>query len=109
MATKLIQNGATSGALAGLLATRSASSAAPTDYATLANIANAIGDAVVTANAALGAPMADADNAEIGYLVLGAAQGAVMARSAVSIVAADYVDLAEVIVAAAKQTVAALV
>lgn len=111
MATKLIQNGATAGAMKALTSMRgSPTSFTPTDYADLALIARAISDEVIVKNALLTVPMADADNTEIGQLVEGVTAGVLEGRETLtSQVAADYADLAEQICAASKQTVAQLV
>lgn len=111
MATKLIQNGATSGAMKALTSMRgSPTSFTPTDYAALALIARAISDEVIVKNALLTVPMADADNTEIGQLVEGVTAGVLEGRETLtSQVAADYADLAEQICAASKQAVAQLV
>lgn len=111
MATKLIQNGAFAGAMQALTSHRgSPTSFTPGDYATLALIARAISDEVVTKNALLTVPMADADNTEIAFLLQGVAAGVLADKDALtSQVAADYADTAEQICAAAKQAVAQLV
>lgn len=111
MATTLIQNGATTGAMAALMAgSGSPNSFTPGDYATKASIAGAIAAEVLTENALLTVPMADADNAQIGQLLQSVTQGVLLARGNLnSTTAADYLGVAKVICAAAKQAVAQLV
>lgn len=109
MATTLIRNGCVSGALAGMMAGKVQGSFTTTDYATLATIADTIAAECITRNAALTVPMADADNAQIGQLCQGAAQAACFQMGPSSVTAADYLALANQIVASAKATVAKLV
>ena len=109
MATTLIQNGAISGAAGAILAGRIVTDDDPADYATLANAADAFSDAFLTANAALVAPMADADNAQIGTLIAQIVFGVMSGRAFVSATAADYAAIAEGAVAACKQAVGKLV
>lgn len=110
MATVLIQDGAFSGAMAALAAARSnKSSFTPTDYSKIASEALAIAQEVVTQNAALTVPMADADNAQIGGLIQAVTFAQLGGRSAHSIVAADYAQLAKQICAMAKEAVPNLV
>lgn len=109
MAVKIITNACISGAIMGIMDARQVNSAAPTAYATPALIAKAIGNQCVTANAALGAPMADADNTEIGFLVMGCARAVVSGWFLNDQTATDYAAIANQIVAMAKQTVAQLV
>lgn len=111
MATTLIRNGATSGAMAALMGgSGSPNSFTPSDYGTKANIADAIAAEVLVENALLTVPMADADNAQIGQLLQSVTQGVLMARGNLnSTTAADYLGLAKVICAAAKQAVPKLV
>jgi hypothetical protein len=108
MATTLIRNGCLAGALEGLLAGRVGQSFTPTDYTVQANAADAIAAECVTRNAALGVPMADADNANIFLVCYAAARAAVTGLSQ-SATATDYLALANQIVASAKQSVAKLV
>jgi hypothetical protein len=110
MATKLISNGAFSGAVGALIAGRSVGkSATPGDYASILAIAEAFRDEFITKNAALLAPMADADNSEIGFICQAAAFGALAGGSVTSDTATDYATLAGVAVAIAKENVAGLV
>lgn len=111
MATKLIQNGATAGAMMALMSNRgSPTSFTPSDYASKANVARAISDQVIVENALLTVPMADADNTEIGFLLMGVTAGCLEGRSdLVSTTAADYAGEAQQICAAAKQAVPKLV
>ncbi len=114
MANKLIQNGFVSGALAGIMAGRgqSGSSAVlptPADFTAIANVVAAIVAECLVQNTALGvAAMADADNTEIGFLCLGAAMGGMYGVNVNSVTAADYIRIANQIVASAKQAVAKL-
>lgn len=108
MATLLIHNNALAGAMAGLMAGRNIASFTLTDYATIANVADAIATEVVTRNAALAAPMADADAPSPLILILTAAYAAVAGKSPSSVTAADYIGIANQIVASAKQTAAKL-
>lgn len=108
MATLLIHNNALAGAMAGLTAGRSIGSFTLADYAAIANIADAIAAEVVTRNAALTVPMTDADAPSPLTLITMAAYGATAGRSPSSIVAADYLAMANQIVAAAKQTASKL-
>jgi hypothetical protein len=111
MATTLIRNGATSGAMMSLTALRgSPTSFTPADYAGLADIADAVAAEVLVKNALLAVPMADADNAQIGQLIEAVTAGVLEQRQTLtSVTAADYADLAEQICAAAKIAVAKLV
>jgi hypothetical protein len=111
MATTLIKNGATAGALAGILAGRALAATDPAAAEPVldANAAAAFATQFLTANAELSAPMADADNANI-FLVTYAAAYAVMAdRAARSATAADYTQQAAAAAASAKAAVAKLV
>lgn len=108
MATVLIRNGAFCGALGANLALRAPTSALPADYATYVNAADAFASQFITANAALGAPMADADNAQIGQLCEAAAYAVLEQRALTSTTATDYATAAAAAVAAAKQGVAKL-
>ncbi len=111
MAVKVITNACISGALAGMLAGKQKGATAPASYANEALVAKAIGTAFVTANAALTAPMADADNTEIGFLVEAAAFSQCFQTFTVTTVATDAqcVAIANEIAAMSKQTVAQLV
>lgn len=109
MATILIQNGAFSGALGAILAGRPVTSTTGADYATAIAAANAFATRFLTANAALGAPMADADNAQIGQLIESICYGVLEGRNFTSSTAADYADEAAAAVAACKQAEATLV
>ena len=108
MATALIRNNALAGAMGGLMAGRSIGSFTLTDYALIANVADAIAGEVVTRNAALAAPMADADAPSPLTLITQAAYAAVAGKSPSSVTATDYVGIANQIVASAKQTSAKL-
>jgi hypothetical protein len=108
MAVVVITNACIAGAMGGLLAGRFVGSITPTDYAAVANAAAAIGAEFATENAALGAPMADADNAQIGLLVEAVAYGAIAGGGYASVTAADYLPIAKQIAAGSKQAVAKL-
>jgi len=110
MATTLIQNGAIAGALAGILADRGATVSDPagTEPALDANVAAAFGARFLTANAALSAPMADADNANIFLVCFAAAFGVMSGRASRSTTAADYAVQAAAAAASAKATVSKL-
>jgi hypothetical protein len=108
MATVLIRNGCYAGALAGIMAERKALAAGPTAYASVVAVANAIASQCITANAALVAPMADADNANIFLVCYAAAEAALIDTSPTSTTATDYAAIAAQIVALAKESVANL-
>jgi hypothetical protein len=108
MATLLIHNNALAGAMAGLMAGRNIGSFTLTDYAAIANVADAIAAEVLVRNAALAAPMADADAPSPLTLITMSAYAAVAGKSPSSVTAADYLTMANQIVAAAKQTAAKL-
>jgi hypothetical protein len=103
MATVLIQNGAFSGALGAILAGRPVTSSTGADYAGAIAAANAFASRFITANAALGAPMADADNAQIGQMIESVCYGVLEGRNYTSSTAADYAEEAAAAVAACKQ------
>lgn len=111
MAVRLIRNGFLGGIVAGIQGARNVGSQNPADalYTNLAAVADAIATECMTKNAALTVPMADADNAEIGYLCLGAAAAATQQFFTNSATATDYAILAGQIVAAAKACVGKLV
>jgi hypothetical protein len=109
MATILIQNGFSSGAMQAICAGRWLTDDALADYADEANVVRAISDECIVKNALLTVPMADADNTEIGYLCYAAAAGVLAGRSPSSITAADYAAIADAIVNVTKATVGKLV
>ena len=109
MATTLIRNGAFCGALSAFNSGRYNTDGTPADYATTVNAADAFAAEFLVKNAALGAPMADADNAQIGQLCAHAAYAALEGRQATSASAGDYAAIAGGAVALAKQGVAKLV
>jgi hypothetical protein len=112
MATTLISNGAVAGALAALMNGRAETSnaATPTGEATnMATIADAIRDQFLTANAALTAPMADADNANIFMITFAAVYGQLSGRAPRSTTAADYAAAMAVAASFAKAGAAQLV
>lgn len=112
MATTLIKNGATAGALAGLLSGRNVigvSDPAAAEPVLDANAAAAFATQFLTANTALAVPMADADNANIFLITYAAAFGAVNGRGIRSATATDYAGVATGAAAFAKATVSKLV
>lgn len=109
MATLLIEDGAISGMMQAQLEGRSVTETLPADYANYALIAKAFAARFLTANAALVAPMADADNARIGQLIQSVCAGVLSGRGFTSTTAADYAIPAAACAAAAKQCVAQLV
>ena len=109
MATTLIRNGFLGGALAGMGAAAKQFSIDPTDYATIVNAADAFATEALTENAALVAPMADADSAYIGEVCRAAAFSATFGAFRTSATAADYLASAKQAAAMAKQAVAKLV
>ena len=109
MATTLIRNGFFAGALSGLLSGRRILSATPSDFAGAVNQADAVAAQCLTANAALGVPMADADNASIAFVCQATARAYMENCEIASTTATDYLQPAQAMVAAAKQSVAKLV
>lgn len=109
MAVILITNGALSGALGAIMAGRPATSSTGADYATQIAAANAFTTQFLAANAALGAPMADADNAQIGQLIESVCYGILEGRAYTSAVAASYSDEAAAAVALCKAAETSLV
>lgn len=111
MATTLIKNGATAGAYQGLLAGRPITLTDPANAALVAaaNVAAAFATQFLTANAALSAPMADADNANIFLVTQSAAAAALDGRPASSTTATDYAIPAAAAAAYAKAVVSKLV
>jgi hypothetical protein len=108
MATKLISNGAFSGAYGAILAGRAITSTTLADYDATIAAADAFRDQFLTANAALTVPMTDADNTEIGQLIEGVCFAVLEGRPYSSATAASYAEEAAAAAAAAKQAVAAL-
>ncbi len=108
MATTLIYNGAFSGAVQGLMSGRQPTGSTLAAYDSIESVADAIADQFIIANAALTAPMADADNAQIGQLVQGVVAGFVSGRQPQSTTAADYAGLATSAANCAKSCVAKL-
>jgi predicted metalloprotease len=109
MATTVIQNSCIAGALAGLMAGRFQGSFTAADYADQVDAAAAIADEFLVQNTASGAALADADNANIGAVVQGAAFAASFQTGAVSDDPDDYVKVGKQIYAASKQALASLV
>ena len=108
MAVVVLGNAVVSGAMGGLLASHFNGSVTPSAYAAVANAAEAIKTQFLAVNTASGAPLADADNAQIGELAASVAFGTAMQQGAASIVAADYNLMAQQIYAATKQAVTEL-
>lgn len=111
MATLLIKNGATAGALAAILTGRNSVDTNPagTEPALDANVAAAFATQFLTANAALSVPMADADNANIFLVCFAAAFAQLSGRGARSVTATDYAAAASAAAANAKAAVSKLV
>jgi hypothetical protein len=109
MATTLIRNGALCGAVEGILAGRGNTAATLASYDAIESQADAIATQFLTANGLLTAPMADADNAQIGQLVQGVVAGFVMGRASQSTTATDYAQMCTAAANAAKSIVAKLV
>jgi hypothetical protein len=109
MAVTVIQNSCVAGALAGLMAQRYVGSVTPTDYTAVANAARAIADEFITVNAASGAAIADADNAQVGPLVQSCATAAIIGSGATSVTATDYLTYGRQIYASAKQGLTKLI
>ena len=109
MAVTVIQNSCVAGAMAGLMQGRFVGSFVATDYGALANAARAIADQFILQNTASGAPLADADNAQVGTLVHSIAQATLSNTGATSITVADYVTYGKQIYAATKQGLTKLI
>lgn len=109
MPTTVIQNSIVAGAAAGLAFQRQQGSFVPGDYAPVALAARAIANECIIRNAALTAPMDDVNNAQIGPLCAGIAFGVCAGIGSQSTLAADYLSLANNIVALCKQSVAQLI
>lgn len=109
MAVIVIQNACVAGALGGLLENHFSGSFTATDYAALANQARAIADQFIVRNAASGAAIADADNAQVGTLVEAVAYATMIGQGPNSVTAADYTVSANQIYAASKQAIAKLI
>lgn len=109
MAVTVLQNSCVAGAMAGLMSGRFVGSFTATDYAAIANAARAIADEFIVENTASGAPLADADNAQIGTVVHSVAQATIQNSGATSITAADYLAYAKQIYAASKQALTKLI
>jgi hypothetical protein len=109
MATTVIQNSCVSGTLLGLMARRYFGSFTPADYSDVVNTARAIADELIVENTASGAPMADADNADINILVASVSAAAVFESGTTSITPANYINYAKQIYAACKEGLTKLV
>lgn len=108
MATTVISNQCIAGATAGLAVGRWNGSFTATDYAGIANAAAAVAAEFITENAASGAAIADADNAQVGAVVYAAAFATMANQGAVSATATDYLPQAKQIYALAKQALSKL-
>lgn len=109
MATIVLQNSFLAGASAGLAFQRQSGSFTPADYSVQAATARAIANECIVRNAALTAPMADADNLQIGPLCSAITFGVCAGIGQQSGLAADYLSIANNIVALCKQTVVQLI
>jgi hypothetical protein len=103
MATTVIGNNCLAGAAAGLMGGRFLGSATPANYLNIKNAAAAIQTEFLTVNAASAAPIADADNANIGTAVYAAAMATILNSGATSVTATDYLALANQIYALAAE------
>lgn len=108
MATLLVHNACLAGAMGGMLAGRGINSFTLTDYAAIATVANTVAAECLTRNAALSVPFADADAPSPLSLIQSVAEGVMHGRSPTSVTAADYLNIANEIMAAAKQASASL-
>jgi hypothetical protein len=109
MAVTIIQNSCVAGAMAGLMEGRFKGSFTAADYASIANAARAIADEFVTEDAASGFPIADIDNADVGFIVQSVAHASLANSGATSITPGDYLSYAKQIYAASKQALTKLV
>lgn len=108
MATTVIGNLALAAAVDALNQNRFVGAVAPASYANQALVAAAFKTQFLAANTALVAPMADADNANIGTLVYGACRATLAEAGIFSQTATDYAAMANQCAALAKQCVAQL-
>lgn len=108
MATTVLRNSVVAGVMNGLTTSRFNGSVSPASYAQIANVADAIASEFITINAGSGAPLADADNANVGPLAAGVAAGTIAAMGPNSTTATDYVAIANQIYAATKQALTKL-
>lgn len=108
MAVVVIGNSVIAGAMGGLLASHFNGSVTPSEYAVMANAAQAVKDEFLTVNTASGAAIADADNAQVGPLIAAITLGTLMQQGAASTVATDYLSIARQIYAATKQALTEL-
>lgn len=109
MAVTVIQNSCVAGAMFGLLARRYKGSFTATDYLSIATTARAIADEFITENTASGAAIADADNAQVGSLVMEVTAAAIVDSGATSTTAADYINYGKQIYAAVKEGLTVLI
>jgi len=108
MAVSVIQNSCVAGVMFGLMASKYVGSFTPTDYANIALTARAIADEFIVQNA-VGSPIADSDNAQIGSVVMEVAAATVYNSGAVSQTPGDYVAYGKQIYAASKEALTKLV
>jgi len=112
MAVTVIQNSCVAGAMFGLMASKYVGSFTATDYENIALTARAIADEFITQNATppVGSTsISDADNAQIGDVVMEIAAATVYNSGAVSQKPGDYVAYAEQIYAASKEALTKLI
>lgn len=108
MAVVVIGDACLAGASAGLMFGRFKGSATPGDYANIKGAAQAINTEFLAVNAAAVAPIADGDNAQIGFVVYAAAQSVLANMGATSVTATDYVSIANQIYGLAAEMKTAL-
>jgi AICAR transformylase/IMP cyclohydrolase PurH len=108
MAVTVIQNSCVAGAMFGLMASKYVGSFTPTDYTNIALTARAIADEFIVQNA-VSAPIADADNAQIGGVVMEIAAATVYNSGAVSQTPSDYAAYGKQIYAASKEALTKLI
>lgn len=103
-----VQNGFTCGLAGALVGSRWLTATTAAAYAAMANVVAAIATECMTANAALLAPMVNADNAQICQICSATAFGVMSARNPTSTTAADYLGIATAIANITKATVGKL-
>jgi hypothetical protein len=108
MAVVVIGDACLCGAADGLMSGRFLGSATPANYANIKAVAQAVNTEFLAVNAASGAPIADADNAQIAFAVYAAARSVLAGQGAVSQTATDYVATANQIYGLAKEMASAL-
>lgn len=108
MSVTVIQNSCVCGAMLGLMGGRYFGSFTALDYTSVASAARAIADEFIVQNA-VSAPMADADNAQIGPLVQPIAAASLLNSGATSVTPADYAAYGKQIYAASKEALTKLI